>query len=76
MNEADRRFHRGCDRGLREKAHGPRRRVDSGGADTADAKLAIMEECGFTVTRNPSEMGKLLKGPALMSSRTVMRHGS
>jgi succinyl-CoA synthetase alpha subunit len=22
----------------------------SGGADTADAKLAIMEECGFTVT--------------------------
>jgi len=34
----------------------------SGGADTADAKLAIMEECGFTVTRNPSEMAKLLKG--------------
>ena len=33
----------------------------SGGADTADAKLAIMEACGFTVTRNPSEMGKLLK---------------
>ena len=33
----------------------------SGGADTADAKLAIMEECGFTVTRNPSEMAKLLK---------------
>ncbi len=34
----------------------------SGGADTADAKLAVMEECGFTITRNPSEMGKLLKG--------------
>ncbi len=33
----------------------------SGGADTADAKLAIMEECGFTVTRNPSEMAQLLK---------------
>ena len=33
----------------------------SGGADTADAKLAIMEDCGFKVTRNPSEMGKLLK---------------
>lgn len=33
----------------------------SGGADTADAKLAIMEECGFTVTRNPSEMGALIK---------------
>ena len=33
----------------------------SGGADTADAKLAIMEECAFTVTRNPSEMAKLLK---------------
>ena len=34
----------------------------SGGADTADAKLAIMEACGFTITRNPAEMGKLLKG--------------
>ena len=33
----------------------------SGGADTADAKLAIMEECGFKVTRNPSEMGRILK---------------
>ena len=34
----------------------------SGGDDTAEAKLAIMEACGFTVTRNPSEMAKLLKG--------------
>src|SRR5574340_1175761 len=33
----------------------------SGGADTADAKLAIMEECGFKVTRNPSEMGKVMQ---------------
>ncbi len=33
----------------------------SGGADTAEAKLAIMEACGFRVTRNPSEIGKLLK---------------
>ncbi len=33
----------------------------SGGADTADAKLAIMEECGFKIPRNPAEMGKLLK---------------
>ena len=33
----------------------------SGGADTAEAKLAIMEECGFKVTHNPSEMGALLK---------------
>lgn len=33
----------------------------SGGADTAEAKLAIMEDCGFKVTRNPSEMAKLLK---------------
>jgi succinyl-CoA synthetase alpha subunit len=33
----------------------------AGGADTADAKLAIMEDCGFKVTRNPSEMGRLLK---------------
>jgi len=33
----------------------------SDGDDTAEAKLAIMEECGFKVTRDPSEMGKLLK---------------
>ncbi len=33
----------------------------SGGADTAEAKLAIMEACGFKVTHNPSEMGRLLK---------------
>ena len=33
----------------------------SGGADTADAKLEVMEACGFTVTRNPSEMGRLLQ---------------
>ena len=33
----------------------------SGGDDTAEAKLAVMEECGIKVTRNPSEMGYLLK---------------
>jgi succinyl-CoA synthetase alpha subunit len=33
----------------------------SGGADTAEAKLQVMEESGFKVTRNPSEMAKLLK---------------
>ena len=33
----------------------------SGGADTAQAKLAIMEECGIKTTKNPSEMAKLLK---------------
>ena len=33
----------------------------SGGADTADAKLAIMEACGFKVTRNPSEIGRLVQ---------------
>jgi succinyl-CoA synthetase alpha subunit len=33
----------------------------SGGADTADAKLEIMEACGIKTTRNPSEMGELLK---------------
>ena len=33
----------------------------SGGEDTADAKLAIMEESGFKITRDPSVMGKLLK---------------
>ena len=33
----------------------------SGGDDTANAKLAIMEECGFKITRNPAEMGRLVK---------------
>jgi len=33
----------------------------SGGDDTADAKLRIMEACGIKTTKNPSEMGKLLK---------------
>jgi len=33
----------------------------SGGKGTAQEKLAVMEECGFKVTRNPAEMGKLLK---------------
>ena len=33
----------------------------SGGDDTAEAKLAVMEECGIKITRNPSEMGNLLK---------------
>ncbi|MFZ9070718.1 MAG: succinate--CoA ligase subunit alpha, partial [Burkholderiaceae bacterium] len=33
----------------------------SGGEDTAQAKLEIMEACGIRTTKNPSEMGKLLK---------------
>lgn len=33
----------------------------SGGEDTAQAKLEIMEACGIKTTKNPSEMGKLLK---------------
>ena len=33
----------------------------SGGEDTAQAKLVIMEECGIKTTKNPSEMAKLLK---------------
>jgi succinyl-CoA synthetase alpha subunit len=35
--------------------------IISGGKGTAQEKLAIMEACGITVTRNPAEMGKLLK---------------
>ncbi len=42
----------------------------SGGADTADAKLAIMEECGFVVTRNPSELGHVAQSQALRSGQT------
>jgi succinyl-CoA synthetase alpha subunit len=35
--------------------------IISGGKGTADEKLAVMEECGIKTTRNPAEMGKLLK---------------
>jgi len=35
--------------------------IISGGKGTAQEKLAVMEECGITVTRNPAEMGKVLK---------------
>lgn len=35
--------------------------IISGGKGTADEKLAVMEACGISVTRNPAEMGKLLK---------------
>lgn len=35
--------------------------IISGGKGTAQEKLAMMEECGIRVTRNPAEMGKLLK---------------
>jgi succinyl-CoA synthetase alpha subunit len=35
--------------------------IISGGKGTAAEKLAVMEECGIKVTRNPAEMGKLLK---------------
>ncbi len=33
----------------------------SGGADTAQAKLEIMEACGIKTTKTPSEKGKLVK---------------
>ena len=35
--------------------------IISGGKGTAEEKLVIMEECGIKVTRNPAEMGKLLR---------------
>ena len=35
--------------------------IISGGKGTATEKIAVMEECGIRVTRNPAEMGKLLK---------------
>ncbi len=34
--------------------------IISGGKGTAQEKLAVMEECGIKVTRNPAEMGRLL----------------
>ena len=35
--------------------------IISGGKGTADEKLHVMEECGIKVTRNPADMGKLMK---------------
>ncbi len=35
--------------------------IISGGKGTAQEKLAVMEACGIKVTRNPAEMGALLK---------------
>ena len=35
--------------------------IISGGKGTAQEKLAVMESCGIKVTRNPAEMGKLLR---------------
>jgi len=36
--------------------------IISGGKGTAQEKLAVLEECGIKTTRNPAEMGVLLKG--------------
>lgn len=35
--------------------------IIAGGKGTAQEKIAVMEECGIRVTRNPAEMGKLLQ---------------
>src|SRR5215831_10839930 len=35
--------------------------IISGGKGTAQEKLAVMEECGIRTTKNPAEMGRLLK---------------
>ena len=35
--------------------------IISGGKGTANEKLAVMEECGIKVTRNPAEMATLLR---------------
>ncbi len=35
--------------------------IISGGRGTAAEKLAVMEQCGISVTRDPSQMGTLLK---------------
>ena len=35
--------------------------IISGGQGTAQEKLAVMESCGIKVTKNPAEMGRLLK---------------
>ena len=47
--------------------------IISGGKGTAQEKLAVMEECGIRVTRNPAEMGKLLAIGAVGVSTSVRK---
>src|SRR5450631_1927459 len=35
--------------------------IISGGQGGAEAKLAVMEECGIHITRNPAEMGRVMQ---------------
>jgi succinyl-CoA synthetase alpha subunit len=35
--------------------------IISGGQGGAEDKLAVMEECGIYITRNPAEMGRLMQ---------------
>ena len=35
--------------------------IISGGQGGAEDKLAVMEECGIAITRNPAEMGKMMQ---------------
>lgn len=35
--------------------------IISGGKGTAEEKLSVMQECGILITRNPANMGKLVK---------------
>ncbi len=35
--------------------------IISGGQGGADTKLAVMEECGIHITRNPAEMGRVMQ---------------
>lgn len=41
--------------------------IISGGTETAEGKLAVMEACGIRTTRNPSEIGSLLQ--SVLSSK-------
>ena len=54
-------FIAGQSRRRRAKRMGHAGAIISGGKGTASEKLAVMEECGIKVTRNPAEMGILLK---------------
>jgi len=35
--------------------------IISGGKGTAEEKIAVLEECGVKVARNPADIGKLMK---------------
>jgi len=58
--QAGGRVHRGYHCAARKRM-GHAGAIISGGQGGANEKLAVMEECGIHITRNPAEMGRLMQ---------------